>query len=209
MTRAVASAPKLPPSSASSLGRVRGRCHLQTRRASLPPHSPPPRPLFPTTHHLNVSDPLWRVQRPPATPSLADDVLKSISGGQDSWQDHRPPDERTLRLGKSKSKYRCRRTEVKFPGLTDMINSITDSLTHPPTHLHSISASLDRLAGNFSSFIPLHSPPSPCRQRPSSIPGSFVDRTSSMGLCTNCWQCGVRDSFGADCSHWTRGATSV
>lgn len=157
---------------------------------------------FPILHQTLPSRHLAQVRAEPASelwfnPSIplrspADDLLGTPGDGKD----HKPPDERTLKLGKSEPIHLLSST-----GSTDKCYSTTHPFSPPTEHSHHAFTDRAPLSINLAPPLPFYTSASTRCQRQSTLQGCTLDRASSMGQCANCWQCETQNCLGENRAH--------
>lgn len=125
---------------------------------------------------------LWFTAAAPARVSAkttsADGLLYldgQIQGNGVPGGDHKPPDERTVKLGQS----------MKFRIVRDIANvrSSTHTITSPTEHSHHSIAARNHITQCIPTSLSFNPSPSTCCKRQDTIQGCFVDSARSVGMC--------------------------
>lgn len=144
-------------------------------------------------------DEIWFTSSAPRR-SPADDLLGSTATGPNG--DHKPPDERTLKLGKSMYK------RLPAIALTDS-DSSSKTLSASTKYPHHSSTTRDRFTGNLSPPLPKHTSSSSYSQRSHLLSCCFMDCSCRLGLCTYRWQRQTPGTVRKDSSNWLRNNTTT
>lgn len=121
--------------------------------------------------------------------------------GVGSGGDHKPPDERTLKLGKSEEL--LIRISTLYPAhLADMHNSCPDPPRAPPNAVGIAIATRHSLATNIPTSLSLDTPSSAHCLGTYRLSSCSVDLSISMGPCSGRWQCEAHHYIRAHGSQW-------
>lgn len=116
------------------------------------------------------------------------------SGGPGQGQgDHKPPDEKTLRLGKSTLSHESQMKTKKKLTHFHLSYSPPNALASPAEYPHHTRPTRDPLSKYLSPPLPINTPILTHRQRPRAVPRRALDRTSSMGIRPHSRQRKTRD----------------
>ncbi len=131
------------------------------------------------------SEPFSELWFTPSSPGRtpADDLLGFPGNGHD----HKPPDERTVRLGKSMS----RPIAHMSSSMLILSCSLAYPLSTPTKHPYDSTASRTPFALRLTPPISFNTPTPACRERESSLQSCVMDCASSLGLRTYRRQCQV------------------
>ncbi len=192
MTRTLGSMRKLPTPS-TSISLLSGRSFILNPHRQLREHEPAL-----ALQALLLSRSLAQVRQEPFsdlwfTPSRparspADDLLGN--NGRPGSGDHRPPDERTLKLGKSLL-YRNFIQRLLLTIVCSPTHPLPSSTQHPypsPSTVHPVPK-------HIPAPLPVNPSASPRSKGQSSLPCRFMDSSSSMGLRTSGRQRQAPDSL--------------
>lgn len=108
---------------------------------------------------------------------------EGITGIGGNRSDHKPPDERTVKLGKSRLPTPCK--TIRLLTLSSPENTLTTSTKYSD---HTITAR-DHLSQHLTTPVPFYSSSSARGQGKNSLQSSTMDSTSRMGSCPNYGQC--------------------
>lgn len=124
-------------------------------------------------------------------------VRRGLDGLDSSPQnDHKPPDERILKLGKSKNATRSLHFLLRI-WLADRVSaycSSTNALASSPNHTVQYTTPRDPRTDGQSPPLSLHTPTPPYRQRPNIVSRSTMDSASSMEQCSATRECEATDT---------------
>lgn len=109
----------------------------------------------------------------------AEEILRSNEGNGTPGGDHKPPDERTVKLGQSK-RSRIIQDIANIPSSTYIITSLAE-------YPHDSITTRNTIPNDIPTSISIHSSSSTSRQRENTIQSCFMDCTCRMGMCTCCW----------------------
>lgn len=169
-----------PPVRTTIRTNIQQRCKSTTINSST-------RQVLPKRHLAQVRpeplSELWFTSSSPRS-SPEDELLGSSTLRPTGSQDHKPPDERLIKLGKSMFP-RDMHTVIHLLTLCSFAHSVSS----PPQHSYNSSSSRHSLAQYQSTSFPIHPPTLACCKRPSCLPCGTMDCTSCLGLCPHSRQC--------------------
>jgi hypothetical protein len=156
---------------------------------SLPNKSPASARSFASLSRLQLAQPRHGLLNEPWLPPTSVSLLpttyfspsrvrEELDGGEGTPQrnDHKPPDERTLKLGKSKHVVLI----IVQICWTNIIKSITDPITPTPNHFVQHSPHQNPRPKREPPSLPIHTPTPPNSQRTHPLPRSTMDSPSRM-----------------------------